>query len=340
MEKHVYKLLTEFDFSQKAALCSQLDHHGSVPRKDYPVMLVPEHGQPLGTVGGGSLEHSVIETARTVLKNEQPRFLSFELTNDNPDQEAGICGGTTRILIEPYTPSLRDLWVAADLEDVHESGIIVITEVAGSDAPQVRRYLTTSDSGVINYPETLQESVAQVWHRGESRSVSTPAGFYLIQLMRPFPILHIFGAGHVGRAVAQLAHLIDWDVIVYDDREDHANREYFPHARRIVVKPFADILDGAQIASLDCAVVTTRGHRGDLQLLRQLLTMEIRYLGLMSSQRKWSVLSNVLKEEGYAQEIIDTVHAPVGLEIASETVPEIAVSIVAQIIQTMRTATD
>lgn len=301
-------------------------------------MLIPEHGRPVGTVGGGALEHSVIETAGDVLKDEQPRFEGFELTNDDPDQEGGICGGSTRVLIEPYTPSVRDLWAAVDLENLREPGIIVITEVAGNEILQVRRYVTRSESAAHDYPETLKESVEQVWRLGESCTLSKPEGFYLIQLIRPFPVLHIFGAGHVGRAVAQFAHLIDCDVIVYDDREDLANREYFPHAKRIVVKSFADVLEGAEISSHDFVVVMTRGHRNDLELLKMLLTMEIRYLGLLSSERKWSVFSKVLKEEGYSQELIDTVHAPVGLEIASETVPEIAVSIIAQIIQTMRIA--
>ncbi len=111
-------------------------------------MLIPKHGRPVGTVGGGALEHSVIETAGDVLKDEQPRFQDFELTNDDPDQEGGICGGSTRVLIEPFTPLLRDLWASVDLENLREPGIIVITEVVGNEILQVRRYVTRSESAV------------------------------------------------------------------------------------------------------------------------------------------------------------------------------------------------
>ena len=180
MEKHIYQYLCAFDFSQKAVLCSQLEHRGSVPRKDYPVMLVTEHGRPRGTIGGGAIEQAVIDVAHVVLQDGQPRFRGFDLTSDDPDQEVGICGGSTRILIEPYTPSLRDLWTAVDLANLREPGIILITEVVGDDVLQVQRHILLPGSSGGKYPEDLRESVEQVWSRKKSCTLSSPAGFHLI----------------------------------------------------------------------------------------------------------------------------------------------------------------
>ena len=149
-------------------------------------------------------------------------------------------------------------------------------------------------------------------------------------------MLHIFGAGHVGTSVAKLAGFIDLDVTIYDDRTDLANSERFPDAKNIYTDPFPVIVQKTVINPQDYVLIATRGHRNDLEMMRWLITIDFKYLGLVSSRRKWQLLIDKLKEEGVSDEQLDRVHAPVGLNINSETVPEIAVSIIAEIIQESR----
>jgi xanthine dehydrogenase accessory factor len=336
MEKYIYKQLVDFDFAQKAALCTQLQHRGSVPRKDYPLMLVLEKGRSVGTIGGGLLEHKVIELARKVISSGQSIWRTFQLTNEDPQQEGGTCGGTSRILIEPYTPPLQQVWKGINLLNPEEPGTVLITEVQDRGSVESRRYLVGEQDVLGSHSEVLTGIVQDVRSSGATRTAESGDTFYLVQRISPVPVLHIFGAGHVGRAVTEIARFVELDVIVYDDRPDLATTDNLPHARQIVVDDFANMPDRARTAPKDFVLVMTRGHQHDLQLLRWLLKREIHYLGLMSSERKWQLLSDVLHKEGYSQAAIASVHAPVGLPIESETVPEIAVSIIAEIIQSMR----
>lgn len=337
MEKYFYRSLIEFDFSLRAALCSQLEHKGSVPRKDYPNMLVFENGKSIGTVGGGNLEHSVIEMAKSVIANNLPVFETFDLTQTDPSAKGSICGGRTRILIEPYTKKLRDIWKSLDLLNLHKPGVIMVTEVIAGEIVSSQRYVLHPNSSLQAIPDKIAQIIKPVWRSGKSKTLSTPDGFYLIHRISPLPMLHIFGAGHVGHSVAELAHFIDLDTTIYDDREDLANLERFPHARRICVDSFSNMAERAPISQNDYVLVMTRGHQHDLELLRWLLSLKITYLGLLSSKTKWRLLSETLLEEGYTADVLKSIHAPVGLEIKSETVPEIAISIISEIIHSIRT---
>ena len=103
MEIRTLEKIINFDISRKTALCTQVEWHGSVPRKDYPMMLVDERGEIIGTIGGGALEHSVINLAKEIIKTGKPVLKKFDMTNQDMTKSDSICGGSTTILIEPYS---------------------------------------------------------------------------------------------------------------------------------------------------------------------------------------------------------------------------------------------
>lgn len=145
---------------------------------------------------------------------------------------------------------------------------------------------------------------------------------------------YIFGGGHVAYALEPVLRHVDFRTIVIDDREEYANSIRYPHAERtIVTDDFDHAFDEIETDDDSYIIIVTRGHRGDLQVLRQALKRPYAYLGMIGSRRKNSLLFDTLKEEGITDEQISTVHAPIGLSIGSETPEEIAVSIVAEIIQ-------
>ncbi len=229
MHQPVYRALTTFDLAQRAVLCSVLAWKGSVPRKDYPLMLVPEQGSPVGTIGGGSLEHAVIEEARQVLEGGGPRFERYQLDQTDATAPGGICGGQVQVLIEPLTEEIQSLWQALGAPRQTAEPIVVITEVTKSPVWSVRHYLAEERS-IKGLPATVLAAVEAVRRRGRSRSLDTPQGFYLLRCLPPAVILHIFGAGHVAHAVARMADFIELGVKVYDDRRELANQDRFPTA--------------------------------------------------------------------------------------------------------------
>lgn len=153
----------------------------------------------------------------------------------------------------------------------------------------------------------------------------------------PEPKLFILGAGHVGKALAQVAAFSGFRVTVTDDREEYANRENLPHADEILVHTFLDIFSGLCIDNSIYIVIATRGHNHDLDALKASLRTSAGYIGLLGSSRKRALLFRTLRDEGFSQSDIDRITIPVGIPIHSITPEEIAISIVAQLIEKRRT---
>jgi xanthine dehydrogenase accessory factor len=150
------------------------------------------------------------------------------------------------------------------------------------------------------------------------------------------PRIVILGAGHVGRALSTLARFSGFTVTVVDDRPEYANRDNIPDAHDIVVNDFPDVFSRVPVERGTFIVVATRGHNHDLDAIKAALGTGAGYIGLMGSRRKKGLLMNALRDAGFAREDIDRVIIPVGIAINSVTPEEIAVSIMAQIIQRRR----
>lgn len=157
-----------------------------------------------------------------------------------------------------------------------------------------------------------------------------------IEPIIPQPHLFILGAGHVGRALSKIAKFTDFKVTVVDDRQEYANKESLPDADDIIINDFETIFKKNFVNKADYIVIATRGHNHDLDALRSSLRTNARYIGLLGSRRKKALLFKTLADEGFSEEDINRVITPVGLAIGSVTPEEIAISIIAQIIQIRR----
>jgi xanthine dehydrogenase accessory factor len=144
--------------------------------------------------------------------------------------------------------------------------------------------------------------------------------------------LLIVGAGHVGLAVARLADEVDFDVWIADDRADIASAERFPMARRLLTGSLEQTLPAAPIDNNTYCLIVTRGHQHDERALYLVCQRGARYVGLIGSRRKIRMIFEDLLNEGVPAEALSRVYAPLGIEIGSRTVPEIAVSICAELI--------
>jgi xanthine dehydrogenase accessory factor len=150
------------------------------------------------------------------------------------------------------------------------------------------------------------------------------------------PRLVILGAGHVGKAVATLARFAGFRVVIVDDRSAFANRDTIPDAHEHVVHEFATVFSRVPVDRGTYILVATRGHNHDLEAVRAAVGTEAGYIGLLGSKRKKGLLLNALRESGCTREETARVIIPVGLPIGSVTPEEIAVSIMAQVIEHRR----
>jgi xanthine dehydrogenase accessory factor len=158
-----------------------------------------------------------------------------------------------------------------------------------------------------------------------------------VEVQRRPPTLIIVGAGHVAQPLARLGKLIDFEVVVIDDRPQYANPERFPQADRVLAAPFRTTLRDWPIDSDTFIVLVTRGHSHDVECLLEVIDSPARYIGMIGSKRRVRAVFDLLEQEkGISREKFDRVYAPIGLDIGAESPAEIGVSILAEIIKIHR----
>jgi xanthine dehydrogenase accessory factor len=156
-----------------------------------------------------------------------------------------------------------------------------------------------------------------------------------IEVIRPKPSVVVFGAGHVGQAVALMSSLIGYAVTAVDDREAFANRNRLPDPSiTLVAEPFDRAAKAVQITSNTAVVIVTRGHQYDELCLRSVIESRARYIGMIGSRRRVISVFKQLTQSGVDGKLLDRVHAPIGLAINARSPQEIAVAILGEIIQT------
>lgn len=152
----------------------------------------------------------------------------------------------------------------------------------------------------------------------------------------PRPSVVVIGAGHVGRAVAHLAHWLGFHVVVSDDRFELCNPATIPDADQYLPGPMAELPEHLQITSRTYLILTTRNVNIDVPGLPGLLETPAPYIGVIGSKRRWATTREQLLQAGVPESSLDRVRSPMGLELYAETPEEIAVSIMAEIIQIQR----
>lgn len=153
------------------------------------------------------------------------------------------------------------------------------------------------------------------------------------EIIKPKLELVVFGAGHVGQAVALIAALTGYHVTVIDDREEFASRARMPDARiDLLVSDYAGAVDKLTITTNTAVVIVTRGHQYDELCLKGVAGSKAGYIGMIGSRRRVLSVFKKLVSEGLSNEVLQRVHAPIGLRIGAKSPQEIAVSILAEII--------
>ncbi len=152
----------------------------------------------------------------------------------------------------------------------------------------------------------------------------------------PLPKVFIFGGGHVSLPVARISKMAGFAVAVIDDRPQFANPQRFPEADETVGEEFSSALKKLRVNRESYLVILTRGHAYDQEVLDWALGTPARYIGMIGSRKKVQTVFENLRAKGAADGKLSQVHAPIGIDIGSETPEEIAVSIVSEMIRERR----
>jgi len=324
--------------------CAVVETRGSTPQKAGAAMLVYPDGTQAGTLGGGCVEAEVKRRALHGLNaTGRPEVLTFCLDDNYGWDDGLICGGRMTILAHPLTSDGAALDAASHyyhrLRELADRGDGFTEAVVAGDAaglPVGDRYLfdaTGSPSASLaDRPAWEKVATGLVPLSTRPRPTMRQGIAYLPTLPRVTVLL--VGGGHVGQAVARLASEVGFDVWVLDDREKYASPERFPTASRRLVGDIGTVLRdlAAALTPSVYGVILTRGHNHDEEALYHLAGTACGYVGMIGSKRKIRMIYEDLVAKGISSEALARVHAPLGYDIGSQTVPEIAVSIVAELI--------
>jgi xanthine dehydrogenase accessory factor len=332
----------QLDAGSPVVLVSVMNVEGSGPRHSGAKMVVGADGTSYGSIGGSLIEDAAIKECKNILSTGKSKILSFDLTGKDTDSPDMICGGTTELLLD-YIPATEENraffrhWYDMVLQG-KEFCFLTHFKGTGDSLEVLRHALLHSDGttfGNRSFSGMEIESIKPELHNITSTLVlDLKDTRVLVDRIRRTKTLYCFGAGHVAVPTAHLASLVGFRVVVVDDRSDFANAERFPEAHDILVtSDFNHALDGLEIDEDSYIVIVTRGHQYDQVVLAQSLKTSAGYIGMISSRRKRDATYEALMAQGVKREQLETVHSPIGINIGGETPEEIAVSIVAELIQ-------
>jgi xanthine dehydrogenase accessory factor len=329
------------------ALVTIISVKGSTPRKAGAKMLVRPDGQIFGTIGGGCGEAEVRREALHALDSLMPAKYVVNMNQELAADEGMVCGGVMEVFIDIYPPgqNKEKKWLLAYLSAMEKKEQpVLLTAIDVSSAHRIKlaaRAFIPSSGKMASISEDLPEQVIRSLvekHTDTGIPILITDGDrqFFIEPAQSTVRLIILGGGHIALPLCKMANVMGYDVTVIDDRPSFANRERFACAQSVICDDFLRALDSIELTAHSYIVIVTRGHRHDKLCLDAVINKPAAYLGMIGSKRRVKALMAEIMAEGIAPEAVANVHSPIGLKIGAQTSEEIAVSIIAEIIQVYR----
>lgn len=327
MKKLLQAMLQRLKDGQETVLCTILASSGSSPRGAGAKMAVFADGTTVGTIGGGAVEHLATQQALGILKGDSAGLHSFILHPAQVNDIGMICGGEVSVYFQRFSPDCPE---KATLEKL----------LALLDGDCNAWLFMQLEQGKVTRFAVYEEQEIPDRHKElfSGKTVYAPGEptYYTEPVMRRGRV-YVFGGGHVGRALVPVLAWLDFRVTVYDNRPDFAKAENFPGASQVLCGDYTNISEQVHLCRDDYVVIMTPGHQGDFEVLQQVLRCAPSYVGCIGSRSKIAKTSARLLAAGIPQQVIDTIHSPIGLPIQAQTPEEIAISIAAELIQHRQT---
>jgi xanthine dehydrogenase accessory factor len=350
----IYKEIKEIrDKGEEGVVASVVARKGSAPMSADAKMVVYKDGSMKGTVGGGCLEADVWAEAKRVLRKGGASKMSFNLTEAEAGESGHICGGIVDVLVEPLSNYAADI-LSEVVRIRAEGGRAVLASVVSRSDGKVSgpedRMLVYKDGKKLGTIEGLEAEVVQQAfevlnnEKPENKTFAIPNTDVKVEVfLEPIvtrPTVYLFGGGHVSKHIAKVADVAGLRLVIVEDREQYANWERFPEAEGFILTEDFVHLENVmpEIEETDMTIIVTRGHQYDQDILAWAWDKPFRYLGMIGSRTKILATYRHLEQEMGVprEEFIKRVRAPMGLEIGADSPGEIAVAIVAELIQVRR----
>jgi len=322
-------ILEKTNAGENTILATIVAEIGSSPRSAGAHMLVNANGRVCGTIGGGAVEYKSILYAQSLLEQKQSERKIYRLHRNDEEELEMICGGDVDVYFQfirggdEKTIALmkdclsclekdEDIWLFTDLTDANKWTMALY---GANIAPSGMELNKKEIKSLVRNSGVLVKT-------GDRRIYGEPINFA--------GKVFIFGGGHCAQALQPILTGVGFRCVVFDNRPEYISRELFPSAYDLVTGDYEQVEKYLTINSRDYIVIVT--HSWDLVVLRQIISKNCPYIGVIGSKTKAASVKQELKNEGVSVEFLDRINAPIGLRIRSETPEEIAISIAGEMI--------
>ncbi|MBT0956364.1 XdhC family protein [Alphaproteobacteria bacterium KMM 3653] len=300
-----------------AALATVVQTWGSAPRPVGSQLAISGAGEIAGSVSGGCVEGAVVAEALEALGDGQPRLLEYGVSDDDAFSVGLACGGTIRVLVEPVGSAMA------------EALLVELCEARGARRGMAY-VVNTADwsrrlTGAGEFAERFRAD----------RSGFEEDGATFVCVHNPPLRMMVVGAVHIAQPLVQMARMAGYDPMVVDPREAFASEGRFPGERLSHEWP-DEALQAAGLDGRTAVVTLTHDPKLDDPAIEAALRSEVFYLGCLGSTRTHAKRLERLAAQGFGAQDLARIHGPVGLDIGAKSPAEIAVSIMAEVTQTLR----
>jgi len=327
------------DEGMPIALATVIQTWGSSPRKAGSKLALTKDGRIIGSVSGGCVENAVVEAGLESLKTKQPQLLHFGVADETAWEVGLACGGSIDVFVQPLDAGLFEE-VRAVLEDEQPAAIVTI--VRGPDKLLGREILIRDDGLVTGklgneWDEKVlmlaQESLSQgISHRVELNEDIEA----FIEVILPPPALIVVGGVHIAVALVSLAKMLGYRTILIDPRNAWGSEERFPHVDRLIQSWPQGAFEQIKVTGSTAIVMLTHDPKLDDPALKIALNSPAFYVGALGSKKTHAKRRERLLNDGMTESQLARLHAPIGLNIGAQSPEEIALSIMAEVVDAHR----
>ncbi|HMS64341.1 MAG TPA: XdhC family protein [Ignavibacteria bacterium] len=313
-ELHLWNfILQKISKGKTVILIAVVDHEKGSPGKEGFKMAVAATDDYIGSVGGGVMEYNIIKECAEMIKENIPvnkLEKLFHNKRSSVKRSGLICSGSqTNFTISLSKIDVKLIKIIRDFILTYKPGKIIFS----GKGIKFSKGKVNEDTFVFNYTRSGG------WTYEETVGIKN--------------FLYIAGGGHVGIAVSKIMSLLDFHVTVIDDVVNLPLVKENTFADKIIISPFNKTGKFIKEGKQTYVLILTKNYHSDIEVLMQVTNKKIRYTGIMGTKVKIKKIFNEAIKEGITKEQLKKIHAPVGIDINSDTPEEIAVSIAAEIIR-------
>jgi xanthine dehydrogenase accessory factor len=344
--EHIDKLKSA---EPRVAVATLVNTRGTTPRKEGAKMVVGEGGRVLGSVTiGGCVDAQVIEQSADVLDANAPRLLELDLGDEEAWEIGLTCGGTIEVFLEPVAldrpgdPALAFYETARRHADAGGRAAVVTRLDGGEHGAKLLVKDDGTREGSLGAPfidERFSAEAGEAMRAGKSSTLVLEGVRAFVEVFAPPTILALVGASHVAMPLVTIAKTLGFRTIVIDGRPRFATRERFPDVDDLRIGIPSELVREVPLIATTALVLVAHDYKYDVPVLQHALGTPVGYIGLLGSSRRGAAILNLLREQGVAEDLLPRVRVPIGLDLGAQSAPEIALSIMAEILLVQKNAT-